>query len=694
MDRVDLEQWKPKEVARLLALVETERRYYQEIVANVPVGFLIVNQDLIVLSANKYFRKLAGTSLNEILRRRVEEVLPVPGLADRIKESLTTMKPVERVAYQGKVGAQERNVFLAVQPLQGWELDSGAEALVVLEDLESAGIKLEAPAVVETTAAAVEPPQLATAEAIEPEVLAPVPEEEPEYVTDLDAIVWECDPVTLIYSYVSERAEEWLGYPASRWTTEEDFWRRHVHEDDRERVAEFYRRAAENGTSHVCEYRALTDQGAVLWVRSHVRVQRDGAGKASRFIGVTIDITRRRAHETQALQAQKVDALGRLARQVAHDFNNLLMIISGYSEELRNSLPSNSPLHHDMSEILRATERVQTLTGQLQQYTRRPAVELKFVSINGLLQNLEGRLRTEVGNGIELRIDTQADSAPARVDATQTENLLLSLARQAKSEMRGLGRLTIATADLEISEDYGQGLGPAPGPYVLLTLSSSGPGLDSDQQSKLFEPWLIADESGREESLALVQAFNTVRQFGGDLALWSEPGQGVSVRLYLPKSERVVIPAEAPPLVSTTPEKGATESTNEPSLETILVVEDEAGIRALVRKILRRQGYTVLEAANGDEALQACAQQKGRIDLLVTDVMMPQMSGRELADKLISLRPDLRVLYVSGYTDDAMLQSGSFPAGTAFLQKPFTLGSLLGKVREVLDLRHGKGAGY
>ena len=689
MDRVDLEQWKPKEVARLLALVETERRYYQEIVANVPVGLVIVNQDQIVLSANKYFRKLAGTGLNEILRRRVEEVLPFPGLQDRIKESLEHMRPQERVAFKGRVGSQERNVYLAVQPLQGWELDSGPEALLVLEDIEPAVGKMDAPEVVETTAAPVEPVALP-----EPEVLEPVLAE-PEFVRELDAIVWESDPMTLIYSYVSERAEEWLGYPAIQWTTEEDFWRRHVDEEDQPRVAEFYRRAAENGTSHVCEYRVRTDQNAVLWVRTHVRVQRDGTGRAMKFTGVTVDITRRRAQERQSVQAQKVDALGRLARQVAHDFNNLLMIISGYSEELRNSLPPSSPLHHDMGEILRATERVQSLTSQLQQYTRRPSVELKYCAVNALLSSLEGRLREEAGNGIEVRIDAQADEAPARVDAGQMEGVLLSLVRQARSEMRGLGRLTIATADLEVSEDYGPGVGPAPGSYLLLTLSTSGPGMDSEQQGRLFEPWLIADESGREESLALVQAYNTVRQFGGDLALWSEPGQGVSIRLYLPRSANAVLPAEAPPLAPTAPITPAAEAVPElPSLETILVVEDEAGIRALVRKILRRQGYTMLEASNGDEALQVCAQQKGRIDLLVTDVMMPQMSGRELADKLTALRPDLRVLYVSGYTDDAMLQSGSFPPGTAFLQKPFTLGSLLGKVREVLDLRQGKSASY
>ena len=688
MDRVDLEQWKPKEVARLLALVETERRYYQEIVANVPVGFLIVNQDLIVLSANKYFRNLAGSSLNEILRRRVEEVLPFPGLADRIKESLSTMRPQERLLVEGRVGSQERRVYLSVQPLSGWELDSGPEALLVLEDIVPESATQDAPAVVETTAAPVEPAALPEPEA---EVLEPIPAE-PEFVREVDAIVWESDPMTLIYSYVNERAEEWLGYPAVQWTTEEDFWRRHVDEEDRARVTEFYRRAAENGTSHVCEYRVRTGQNALLWVRTHVRVQRDENGKATKFTGVTVDVTQRRAQEQQSLQANKVDALGRLARQVAHDFNNLLMIISGYSEELRNSLPTASPLHHDLGEILRATERVQSLTGQLQQYTRRPAADLKYCSIHALLESLEPRLRQEAGNGVELRIDTQADSAPARVDAALMEQVLISLVRQARSEMRGLGRLNIATADLQIMEDYGAG--PAPGSYLLLTLSTSGPGWDSEQQSRLFEPWLIAEETGREESLALVQAYQTVRQFGGDLALWSEPGQGVSIRLYLPRTANVAMPADLPPLAPTAPTTPAAEAANEPALETILVVEDEAGIRALVRKILRRQGYTVLEASNGDEALQACAQQKGRIDLLVTDVMMPQMSGRELADKLTSLRPDLRVLYVSGYTDDAMLQSGSFPPGTAFLQKPFTLGSLLGKVREVLDLRHGKSAAY
>ena len=381
-----------------------------------------------------------------------------------------------------------------------------------------------------------------------------------------------------------------------------------------------------------------------------------------------------------------------MAAKVAHDFNNLLMIISGYGEELKSSLPPSSPLRNDMQEILQAAERVSVLTGQLQQYTKKIVLEPKLVDLNQLVKRLEPVLKRQVGDGIQLHIDAQADMATAKVDPSQIESAILNLASHAKFGMRGLGKLTISTADLELDQDYGT---PArSGSYILVSIADNGPGMDAEHRTRLFEPWTAGDEALREERLLVTQAYNIVRQSGGDLAVSSQPGEGTAFRIYLPSAGQASAPiaASAPapalvepkaPPVSAPPEP---EHEQETSLETILVVEDEAGIRALVRKILRRQGYVVLEASNGDDALKICAGHKGKIDLLVTDVMMPRMSGRELADRLTALRPELRVLYVSGYTDDAMLSSGSFPSGTAFLQKPFTLGSLLGKVREVLDV--------
>ena len=446
------------------------------------------------------------------------------------------------------------------------------------------------------------------------------------------------------------------------------------------------------GTSHACEYRAITATGAAIWVREIVRVQRDEKGRALKFTGLTLDISGRRSSDEQSGQSQKVEALGRLAAKVAHDFNNLLMIISGYGEELKSSLPPSSPLRNDMQEILQAAERVSVLTGQLQQYTKKIVLEPKLVDLNQLVKRLEPVLKRQVGDGVQLHIDAQADMATAKVDPSQIESAILNLASHAKFGMRGLGKLTISTADLELDQDYGA---PArSGSYILVSIADNGPGMDSEHRTRLFEPWTAGDEALREERLLVTQAYNIVRQSGGDLAVSSQPGEGTAFRIYLPSAGQASAPiaASAPapamvepkaPPVSAPPEP---EPEQETSLETILVVEDEAGIRALVRKILRRQGYVVLEASNGDDALKICAGHKGKIDLLVTDVMMPRMSGRELADRLTALRPELRVLYVSGYTDDAMLSSGSFPTGTAFLQKPFTLGSLLGKVREVLDV--------
>jgi PAS domain S-box-containing protein len=754
MDRVDLEQWKPKEVARLLALVETERRYYQEIVANVPVGLLIVASDLSVVSANKYFRKLRGMRNDELQRRKIEEILPLDGLSDKVQQVLTTGKPQGRLPGVFQFGDQQLNCMVSVQYLQGWELDAGSEALLIVENLgavDAAAVSslpsvvntvatvepavvepaVVEPAVVEPVAVepvavepAVEPVAAETAGDLEPAslvsavvepateepVVVPAPEKIIErvvetvtvtetvtetitsfaLVNDIDAVVWEADPATLRYLYVSERAEELFGYDPARWLEESEFWRNHIHADDRERVMEFYRGAANSGTSHVIEYRALTADGSSLWVREIVRVARDSEGTAIKFTGLTLDISSRRQAEEQAIQTHKVEALGRLAAKVAHDFNNLLMIISGYSEEMKNSVPPGSNLHHDMQEIMRATERVQGLTAQLQQYTRKMPQQPKVLDINALLHHMEPMLRRNLGDGIELAVEAQSDGGMVKVDQALLEQALTTLALHAKFEMHGLGRVTVSTTDLDLDEDYGPRY-TRPGSYISLSVSDSGPGLEDDQRAKLFEPWLISDETTREERLALSSAYNLIKQAGGDVAVISEAGKGTSFRVTLPRAMEQPTPhvVETPTIQDA---NKAAAAQDEVALETILVVEDEAGIRALVRKILRRQGYQVLEAPNGPEAIQICAQHKGTIDLLVTDVMMPQMSGRELAERLAAVRKDLKVLFVSGYTDDAMLQSGSFPPGTAFLQKPFTLGSLLGKVREVLDISRGASA--
>ncbi len=690
MDRADLEQWRPKEVARLLALVETERRYYQEIVANVPVGLLVVNADLTIVSANKYFRKIFGLKSDDVLGRRLEDLLPVPGLGERVTEVIATFKPKERSPISAKItseeGTREISGLVGLQPLQGWELDAGQEVLVIFQDLTAFGGLLPTPAPIVDTVAEPVAPETAT-----------VPPALYSIVNDIDAIVWEADASTLRYQFVSERAEELLGYPIHVWQSTENFWRQKIHEEDRDRVSDFYRHAQEAGTSHACEYRALAATGSVLWVREIVRVQRDEHGLALKFTGLTLDITSRRSADEQSGQSQKVEALGRLAAKVAHDFNNLLMIISGYGEELKSSLPPSSPLRNDMQEILQAAERVSVLTGQLQQYTKKIVLEPQLVDLNQLVRRLEPALKRQLGDGVQLRLDAQADQATAQVDPAQIETAILNLASHAKYGMRALGRLTISTADLELDQDYGT---PSKsGSYILISIADNGPGMDPENRTRLFEPWTAGDEALREERLLVTQAYNIVRQSGGDLAVSSQPGDGTAFRIYLPAAAPAAVPAQTnplsnlmPPPIETTAPTPAPELDPETSLETILVVEDEAGIRALVRKILRRQGYVVLEASNGDDALKICAAHKGKIDLLVTDVMMPRMSGRELADRLTQLRPELRVLYVSGYTDDAMLSSGSFPTGTAFLQKPFTLGSLLGKVREVLDLGQSRRA--
>jgi PAS domain S-box-containing protein len=654
MDRPELEQWKPKEVARLLALVETERRYYQEIVGNLPVALLVVGAEGTIISSNRAFRKLSGWTGADLLRRRVEDVLALPELTERIQGVLAGGDGQELTldAVPFKSGARPMQVN--IQPMQGWEEDGGREAIVLF----SAPAMMEAPA---------------------PQILVR------DVSSELDAVVFEFDPAESRLVSISAKAVELLGWAEEELLGPAETWGRRIHVDDLDTVIESFRRAAESGEPQSYEYRALTRDGRVLWLRESLRPVVTGTGEVAKIRGLALDVSERHHAQQLAAQTEKVDALGRLAGRVAHDFNNLLMIIAGYGEEIKNALPASHPLYSDLQEILQASERVYALTNQLQNYTRRVPLHPADVETEGWLRGLEPRLQSLAGDGIRIRLELPAAPGSMRADAAQLGQVLETLALHARFSLRGTGTLTISAADADLGADYAQHPGLRPGEYVIVTVADDGPGFDAEARQRLFEPWTAADESEREQRMALAGAYNVIRQLGGDLAVASELGRGTTFRIYLPRVARAVQPAPAavpPPAPAPEPPPPAEPET---ALETILVVEDEAGIRALVRKILKRQGYNVLEAAGGEEALALCAQHRGGIDLLITDVMMPQMTGRELADRLRALRSELRVLYVSGYTDDAMIQSGSFPAGTGFLQKPFTLGSLLGKVREVLD---------
>lgn len=494
---------------------------------------------------------------------------------------------------------------------------------------------------------------------------------------DLNAVVWEMDAPSLKVTFVSQQAERVLGYPAERWLTERDFWANHIHQDDRENVLDLCRRALSAGGDYNLEYRAFTADGRVVWLQDIVRVVRDDSGRIRKLRGVMVDITESKTLEEELRQAQKMEAVGRLAGGVAHDFNNLLTIIDGYIQLALASLDSSVKLREHLEEVQKASQRAAALTRRLLAFSRRQVLQPQVLDLGAVVGDFEKMLRRLIGEDVELIIVKAADSRAVRADPAQIEQILMNLVVNARDAMPSGGKLVIETAIVELDDAYARShVAVKPGAYVMLAVSDTGVGMDAETRSHIFEPFFTTKERGKGTGLGLATVYGIVKQSGGYVWVYSEPGKGSSFKIYLPRSADIPVPAPMP-IAHLLPHRGS---------ETILVVEDEDAVRSLVAAALRASGYKVLAASHPEEALQACREHDGEIHLLLTDVVMPQMNGRELAERLKSLRPETKILYMSGYTDAAILHHGILERGEAFLQKPFTPNSLARKVREVLNV--------
>ena len=379
----------------------------------------------------------------------------------------------------------------------------------------------------------------------------------------------------------------------------------------------------------------------------------------------TYQMEKRLAEQLQ--QAQKTEAVGKLAGGVAHDFNNLLTVITGRAQMLLKRLPPGDPLRRDADLIEQTAERAASLTHQLLAFSRRQVLSPKVVDLNGVLGGLEATLRRMVGDGVELVLVPGADLGRVHVDPGQIEQVITNLVLNASDAMPEGGRLTVETVNVELEATPRGGL---QGPCVMLAVSDTGRGMDAETRAHLFEPFFTTKARGRGTGLGLSTVYGIVEQSGGTIQVESEPGHGTTIRVSLPRTERVVEVGE--PVHSLAPPRYGS--------EVVLLVEDEGGVLELARESLRIMGYTVLESSNGPAALEIAARHPGPIHLLLTDVVMPEMSGAELARRLARVRPDLRVLFMSGYTSEGM-----FEAGAPLLQKPFTLDGLARAVREALD---------
>jgi PAS domain S-box-containing protein len=401
-----------------------------------------------------------------------------------------------------------------------------------------------------------------------------------------------------------------------------------------------------------------------------------------RHLSVMRDISDRRRLEEQLGQSQKMEAVGRLAGGIAHDFNNLLTAISGYAQLLGSSLEGSDRRQEDVSAIVTAAESAAGLTHQLLAFSRRQILQPRVVAPADVLTGIAPLIRRIIGEGLELTIEAAPETGHVRADPSQLEQVIVNLAVNARDAMPLGGRLTLEARNVTQDESYAEAHADvAPGHYVLVAVSDTGVGMDSETIARIFEPFFTTKGPERGTGLGLATVYGIVKQSGGHVWVYSEPGRGTTFKVYLP---RVDAPADPLPLPAPI---GHPAGGN----ETILVVEDDDAVRALVATSLRRAGYTVLAAADGRDALPIIERQPGPIHLLLTDIVLPAMGGQELAEHAQASRPDVRVLFMSGYTPNAVVHHGVLEEGVNYLAKPFSPGELLSRVRALLDARNAKG---
>jgi PAS domain S-box-containing protein len=747
------------------------RAFAQEMVDNVPAGLLILSPDLNVLSANRTFLEAFHLRPEEAIGRSLPEVIEAERPPRRIIGATGPGNGPHDVlldlAAPGGTGTRPARLILT-------EISSGegkGRLLLTVEDLtESERLRT-------------------AAEASERRLR--------ELVQSIDAIVWEAEVKTHQFTFVSQRAEQILGYPVGQWLSQADFWEQHLHPLDREQAMGARRQAIAERRDHSLEYRMLAADGREVWLHDTIHVvldaeghpiqlrgvaidstkeklaqaermllmtaieqsaegivitdaegtiqyvnpsftrvsgysreealgknprilksgmqdeayyrklwttilggeiwqdeitnrRRDGSlypeqmtitpvrdqrGEITHFIAIKAEVSERKRLEQQLRQAQKMEAVGRLAGGVAHDFNNLLTIISGYGGLLLEHPSTVEPLRGYVDEIRNASGRAASLTRQLLAFSRQQVLAPRVLGLNAVVANIEKMLKRLIGEDINLVTILQESLWPVKADPGQLEQVLLNLAVNARDAMPNGGVLTIETANVEMDSTSAQSHSPlSPGRYVVLAISDTGIGMDTETQTRIFDPFFTTKEKGKGTGLGLATVYGIVKQSGGYIWVYSEVGKGTTFKIHLPRTEEEV--DESGP-----GRKGveALEGT-----ETLLLVEDEDAVRSLVRNVLKEKGYRILEASRGEEALELAEQYWGPIDLLVTDVVMPQMGGRELARRLVSLHPQIKVLYISGYADNPSWYQGGLDSGVAFLQKPFSPEALAHKVREVL----------
>jgi PAS domain S-box-containing protein len=491
---------------------------------------------------------------------------------------------------------------------------------------------------------------------------------------NVDGVVWMANRDITRMLYVSPAYERIWGRSCQTLYDNPRSWLDAVHPDDVAATREAFLIQVREGRPAVKEYRVVRPDGSVRVIRDRAFPVLDAA-ETDRFAGIAEDITERQQLEEQFRQAQKMEAVGRLAGGVAHDFNNLLTVILGFSDLALARLTAHDPLHEVIDQVRTAGERAASLTRQLLAFSRKQILTPESLDVNDLLGNIGKMLRRLIGEDINLNVCPGKDVGRIRADPGQIEQVVMNLVVNSRDAMPRGGSLTIETANIELDGSYaGVHRETRPGRYVRLAVTDTGCGMTPDVKARIFEPF-FSTKGERGTGLGLATVYGIVKQSGGQVEVYSELGKGTTFKVYLPRDEK---PDDGKSAAS-----GISKAAQ--GTETVLVVEDEEGVRHLARLALTTVGYTVLEACCGPEAIALAERHPGPIHGLVTDLVMPKMSGREVAERLLAIRPDLKVLYVSGYTDEAVQHHGVLEPGKSFLHKPFNPVTLARKVREVLD---------
>ncbi len=496
----------------------------------------------------------------------------------------------------------------------------------------------------------------------------------------IDGIVWEADPETFVFSFVSPQAERLLGYPLAQWL-EPGFWASRLHPDDRDEALSYCVARTREGQSHVMEYRMLAQDGRVLWFRDLVTVT-VARGKPVGLSGIMMDISEQkrteealRQREDQLRQAQKMEAVGRLAGGIAHDFNNLLTAIVGYSDLLHETL-ENDPRGEEVLEIRRAADRATQLTRQLLAFSRKQVLQPVDLDAQEVVLSLASLLRRLIGEHLRLETRLTGTAVWVHVDRGQLEQVIINLAVNARDAMPNGGVLTITVGTVGPTDRLPPALeGALEPPVAVISIEDTGVGMDAHTVARLFEPFFTTKEVGQGTGLGLATVYGIVRQSGGEIRVESSPGSGTAFHIFLPLVARPA--AVAATRVGDQPARGGD--------ETLLLIEDDPAVRRLTGSVLRGLGYHVIEAATGQAALMAARQHTGTVHLILTDMVMPGLSGPETAAALADVIPGCGVLYMSGYPLTELARSGVQLQPAQLLQKPFAPDELARRVREVLD---------